>query len=132
MTQLHDIQTGVRLFGTIHLLVIGLSHMVQPRLWTEFFLLLQRQGRVGVFINGFLSLWFGSIIVALHNVWSGIPALLTLLGWAQVVKGTVAFVLPAVGARSLGMVRADRAGMFRVPGAVLTGMGLLLGYDLLR
>jgi hypothetical protein len=132
MTQPHDLQSGVQLFGAIHLLVIGLSHLVAPGRWTEFFLLLKRQGRVGVFINGFLSLWFGSVIVALHNVWSGIPALLTLLGWAQVVKGTVAFVLPAVGERSLALVRADRVGMFRVPGAILTGMGLLLGYDLLR
>jgi hypothetical protein len=32
--------------------------------------------------KGFLALWFGTIIVAFHNVWSGLAMVVTLLGWA--------------------------------------------------
>jgi len=65
------------------LLVIGLSHVAQPRAWVEFFVWLRGKGHAGVFVNGFLSLGFGSFIVAFHNVWNGLPVILTLLGWGK-------------------------------------------------
>lgn len=111
---------------------MGLSHLLHSDAWTEFFLLLQRQGRAGAFVHGFITLAFGSFIVVFHPVWQGIPVLLTLLGWAYVLKATVVFLLPDMGKRSLSFVHAGRPRMFVVPGMLLTAIGLVLGYDLLR
>jgi hypothetical protein len=36
--------------------VIGLSHILQPKAWVQFFILLHGNGRAGAFVDGFLSL----------------------------------------------------------------------------
>src|SRR5829696_4205389 len=105
-------ERAVELFAAVHCVVIGLSHLTQPRVWVDFFLLLREKGHAGVFVNGFLSLGFGSILVAFHNVWEGLPIVLTLFGWAQVVKGGLCFVVPQLGLRSLGRVKPERAHEF--------------------
>lgn len=45
-------------------------------------------------MEGFFTLNFGAIIVAFHNVWHGPAMVLTLIGWAQVLKGIGRFVAP--------------------------------------
>ena len=112
-----SLHQSVELLVAIQTLVIAVSHIVQPQAWVEFFLWLRSKGHAGVFANGFLSLWFGSLIVAFHPVWSGPETVVTLLGWAQVVKGTVAFVLPRVSMRGLARVSPERSFEFVVAGA---------------
>ena len=72
---------SVEIVASILFGVIGLSHILQPKAWVEFFILLRGKGETGAFMDGFLNLPFGAIIVGFHNIWSGIPVLLTLLGW---------------------------------------------------
>lgn len=67
-------------FAAVFLSVIGLSHVAQPGTWVEFFVWLRGKGHAGVFVNGFRCLGFGDFIVAFHNVWNGLPVILTLLG----------------------------------------------------
>ena len=114
------------------MLIIGLSHLLQPRAWVEFFIALREKGRAGVFANGFLSLVFGSLIVSFHDVWTGWPVVLTLLGWAQVIKAAVAFVLPDVAMRSLQRVSMERAWEFQVPGALFVFLAGLMAFVVLR
>ncbi len=102
--------------------------MLQPRAWVDFFIRLRGLGRAGAFANGFLSLWFGSIIVAFHNVWTGPAVVLTLLGWAQVVKAVVNFAAPQVSLRGMERVSHDRAWMFVLGGGVFLALGGLFGY----
>lgn len=123
---------SVQLFATIHLVLMGLSHVLRPDAWTEFFLLLKRQGRAGSFVHGFLTLAFGSVIVVFHPIWHGVPMLLTLLGWAYMLKAAVVFLFPRLGERSLSFVTTERPRMFATPGVILTAIGMVLGYDLLR
>ncbi|HET7233105.1 MAG TPA: hypothetical protein VFJ16_24055 [Longimicrobium sp.] len=125
-------ERAIELFAAINFLVIGISHVVQPRAWAEFFGWLRSKGLAGSFVNGFLSLWFGSLIVGFHNVWTGIPAVLTFIGWAQVVKGTLAFVYPQLGLRSMALVSPEHARRFVAPGMLLAGIGGLLVYHLVR
>lgn len=87
-------------------------------MWVQFFALLARQGHAGVFVNAMLSLLVGSIIVAFHNTWSGIPAILTFIGWAQVVKGAISLVAPAVGMKGLRRVSGERAWEIQVGGGI--------------
>lgn len=69
-------EQALEVFAAIHFLIVGLSHVVQRRAWVDFFIWLRERGHAGVFVHGFLSLGFGSMILAFHNVWSGLPSVL--------------------------------------------------------
>ena len=124
-------EIATEVFAAVFLLVIGLSHALQPRAWVEFFIRLREKGHAGVFVNGFLSLSFGSFIVAFHNVWNGLPVILTLLGWAQVVKGVVSFLAPQVALSGLARVSHERAWHFVVAGIIAVAVSVVLWYVVL-
>jgi hypothetical protein len=112
-------ERGTELFAAIHWLVMGVSHLAHPRVWADFFALLRAKGHAGVFVNGMLSMGFGSVIVAFHNVWEGLPVILTVLGWAHVLKGSLCLVFPQVGLRSLALAGHDHQGRLVGAGVVL-------------
>ena len=114
---------AVILFG-----VLGLSHLLQPKVWAEFFILLRGKGEAGVFVDGFLSLPMAGIIIAFHNVWSGIPAVLTLVGWCLLIKGLIRFCALQLALRIMARVSVERAWEFQVAGAGLVGLAGLFGY----
>ena len=124
-------ERATEVFAAVFLLVIGLSHVAQPRAWVEFFVWLRGKGHAGVFVNGFLSLGFGSFIAAFHNVWNGLPVILTLLGWAQVLKGLLSFVAPQVALWGLARVSSERAWHFVVGGALALALSAALWYIVL-
>jgi hypothetical protein len=82
-------------------------------------------------VNGFLSLGFGAFIVAFHNVWTGIPVILTVFGWLQVLKGFVCFVAPQKAGRSLARVSEDRMWEFQVGGVIMLLLAVALWYVIL-
>lgn len=114
-------EQAVTLFALIHLLIMGVSHIAAPHVWIEYFIRLREQGERGVFVVGFMSLGFGSIIVAFHPVWSGWPLILTLLGCAQVLKAAIYFIWPQYGLRKMQRVSPERPRDF-----VIAGVGLLV------
>ena len=111
-------QQATQVFAAISFLVIGLSHLGQPKAWVAFYQALAAWGTPGVFLEGFLLLNFGAIIVAFHNVWQGPAMLLTLIGWAQVLKGLGRFVAPQVALRAMQRATLERAWYFQVGGMV--------------
>ena len=60
-------ERAVEFWVAIQLLIIGLSHLLQPRVWVDFMIRLRGWGHAGVFVNGMLSLSFGAVIVAGHQ-----------------------------------------------------------------
>ena len=125
-------ERAIEIYAGIQFLVIGLSHLFQPRAWVDFFVLLRGKGLPGVFANAFLSLVFGSIIVAFHNVWAGLPMVLTIVGWAQVLKSLIGFVLPQVSMRGLQRPSMERAWEFQVAGMLFLALAGLMAYLVLR
>jgi hypothetical protein len=124
-------ERAVQIFAVVHFLIIGLSHIVRPRAWSEFFLLLRSKGVSGGFVNGFLSIGVGSVIVAFHQVWSGIPLILTVVGWAQVLKGFLIFVVPGYAEKSLDKAPIENPRVFIVPGVLYVLIAGLLIYHLM-
>jgi len=110
-------EQATQVFAAISFLVIGLSHLGQPKAWVAFYQALAARGTVGVFLEGFLLLNFGTIIVAFHNVWHGPALLLTLIGWAQVLKGVGRFLAPQVALRVMQRITPERAWYFQIGGA---------------
>ena len=109
-------EQATQVFAAISFLVIGLSHLSQQKAWVAFYQTLAARGTTGVFLEGFLLLNFGAIIVAFHNVWHGPALLLTLIGWSQVLKGLGRFLVPQVGLRVMQRITPERAWYFQVGG----------------
>src|SRR5215207_7974168 len=97
-------ERALEVFVVIQLTVIGISHIVQHRAWAEFFIWLRSKGRAGAFANGFLSLQMGSMILAFHQVWSGLPMVLTIFGVLNLIKAAQVFLLPSLSLRSMNRV----------------------------
>ena len=125
-------ERAAEVFAVVNLAVIGVSHIAQPRVWVEFFIFLRERGHAGVFFNGMLSLTFGSILVAFHNVWTGWPMTVTLLGWAQVLKGVHSLVVPSLGLKTMMRVSLDRAWEFQVAGGALVALAALIAWTWTR
>ena len=113
----------VILFG-----ILGLSHLLQPKAWADFFILLRGKGEAGAFVDGFLNLPMGGIIVGFHNTWSGIPLVLTLVGWGLLIKGLIRFWAPRLALRMMARVSVERAWEVQVAGAGLVALASLVGY----
>jgi hypothetical protein len=114
---------AIILFGAI-----GLSHILHPRAWAEFFILLRGKGEPGAFVDGFLNLPLGAVIVAFHNVWSGTSVTLTLVGWALLIKGLIRFCAPRQALRMIARVSVERSWEFQLAGAGLVTLAGLIGY----
>lgn len=125
-------ERSIEVFAAINFTIMGLSHLAHPRAWIEFFSLLRSKGEAGALVNGFITLGMGSIIVAFHNVWSGIPVVLTVVGWLYVLKSLMIFTVPGAGLRSLGLAEAGKGRALVAPGVFLLVLGGLLGYSLVR
>ncbi len=108
--------------------ILGLSHILQPKAWVEFFILLRGRGEVGAFVDGFLNLPLGGVIVGFHNTWSGIPLVLTLMGWGLLIKGTIRFCAPKLALRMMARVSLEKSWEFQVAGAGLVALAGFLGY----
>jgi hypothetical protein len=122
------IEHAVQVYAIANLGIVGVSHLLQPHAWIDFFAYLRERGKPGVFAVAFMSLMFGSIIVGFHDVWSGIPLVLTLIGWAQVLKALLYFVFPAFGLRQLQRPSHERPQQFVIGGALLLALASVLGY----
>jgi hypothetical protein len=123
------VERGAEIFAALMYFALGLSHIVQPRAWAEFFLLLKSQGKAGVFVDGFINLLLGAIIVSFHNVWHGLALVVTIIGWGQAIKGLRIMVLPQIHLNQIERrISLERAWMFRPAGAMLVALSGLFGY----
>jgi hypothetical protein len=121
-------ERGVEILAVVLLGVIGLSHIVQPRVWVDFFILLRGKGEVGAFADGFLHLQLAGIIIGFHNIWSGIPTVLTVLGWCFLIKCLIRFCLPKVALKMMGRVSVERAWECQLAGVGLLVLAAVIGY----
>jgi hypothetical protein len=120
------IEEKIRIVCITCFLIIGLSHILQPNAWIAFFKLLIKQNYTGAFINGLITLPIAALIISFHNIWTGIPALLTVMGWALILKATIAFCFPALSLRSMKRVERNNISEFRIGGIVFIIIALVL------
>jgi len=123
---------AIWIFTAVNLTVIGISHITAPMAWTRYFIWLRGKGQAGVFLVAAMSLVFGAPIVAFHEVWSGWPLAVTLVGWAQILKATIYFTFPAYGLRKLELVREERSWIFIPAGVMLLLLAAPAWYLLIR
>ena len=125
-------ELAVMKLAIICFFVIGVSHILQPRVWAQFFINMHGKGAVGSFLNALLHLPMGVLIVSSHNVWSGLPIVLTLIGWGLVLKSSIYFIFPSHGVKMLARVSLERSWEFIVAGVFSVGISGLLIFSLLQ
>ena len=126
-----DGASAVQFMMVVACAIMGVSHLVRPAMWVEFFTHLHAQGIRGVVTRTFmLELWPAMLIVTLHQVWWGPGIVLTLYGWAQLAKVMISMLAPEIGLRSLKMAQmGDRA--FHLGGVMLLIVGASAGAALI-
>jgi len=113
------------------LLIVGLSHILQPRAWVDFFSHLRERGAAGVFVVALLHVPLGVLVVAFHQRFTGLALVTTVIGWSSILKATIYFLFPRIGLNSLGMVTPQRAWMFVCSGWVSVALSALISYSVL-
>jgi hypothetical protein len=121
-------ETGVEVVSIICFVAVGLSHVLHPRAWVDFFTRLRDAGDAGIFAIAFLHLPLALLIAAFHHRWTGLPAVLTVIGWGWMLKATIYFVFPRFAMLGLRRVSLARAHEFVIGGWFLIALAGLLAW----
>ena len=124
-------ETAVERLVAICILVTSLSHIIQPGAWAKFFIMLREQGKVGSILCGLLHFPLAVIVVAFHNIWHGLPIVVTILGWGLLLKSMLYMTYPAHGLRMLARVSIERSWEFVVAGIMGVLLSGLIFYSLI-
>lgn len=115
-------------FFAVSLLVTGISHLAQPKLWRDFFLLLKRTGVAGIIIAMY-TFPLGLAIIIGHNIWVlDVPVITTICGWGMMLKSVSYVLIPGQAERMIPEdERAHRKYFWG--GAFIIPLSLLLIYS---
>lgn len=121
-------EIAIERLTALSLTIIGLSHIAAPQAWVRFFGHMRGAGEAAGLLNACVHIPLGLLILAFHPVWSGPGLLVTMLGWALTLKGTIYFVRPQLATKMLARVTEERAWHFQAVGAVSLLLGLAIGW----
>lgn len=109
-------------YVAVFLMVAGVSHATAAREWLGFFRdLLDRPW--GGLVLGLMHLMPGLAILLAHPAWGwSTSVIVTVLGWAWTIKGSLYLVWPRLPAR-IARPHLEHPGRFRVAGLVLIVLG---------
>lgn len=110
-------------------LLMGLSHLVQPRLWVRFFDVVGKTGLAAAIIPIY-TLPFALVLIVGHNVWVwDWPLFLTIAGWGMTIKCAMYLLVPGLTDRMLAkkMVKTPRT--FQFAGAIMAFLGGMLTWQ---
>jgi hypothetical protein len=80
-----------------------------------------------IFLSGILLFVVGLAIVRAHNVWTGWPVLVTVLGWLAILGGVIRLFVPLQGA-ALAAGFGQRTGVMVVAAVVFLLVGAFLSW----
>lgn len=92
---------SIQLFTCLNAIVLGISHLIRPNIWLEFFAYLHSKGNIGNIFNALLSLGTGSLILSFHFIWDGSMIIVTIYGLALLLKGMIYLSFPSIGLKSI-------------------------------
>jgi len=104
--------------------IIGISMVVNSKA-TDAAIAASVENKGILWLWGILALVIGAVVVVSNNVWtSGLPLLVTLIGWIAIIKG--AFILIAPAAAASLYRKFNKAGILVVGGVVAFALGVVL------
>ena len=123
-----DVITGIERLTALCFIIVGLSHIAAPRAWARYFIDMRDRGEVAGLHNALLHIPLGLLILAFHPVWTWPGIVVTLIGCALTLKGSLHFLWPRLTQRTAGHVSEEKAGLFIYAGIVSLGIGLFVGW----
>ena len=115
-----------QIFG-VTFAVLGLS-MMSNKKWTAVVIEEITKNQGVVWLAGLFTLVMGAVIVVLNNIWtSGLPLLITILGWATLIKG--AFILLFPNSTKFYYEKMNKGNVFVWGGIIVLLLGLILLYS---
>ena len=128
------VESGIERLAALVLLLTCLSHIAAPSAWHELFTRIRRNGDLAGLAIAAIHLPLGLAIVAFHVVWSWPGVVVTLIGWALVLKGTLHALLPKLAQRSLAIHGEGEMAIrrYRLAGLAMLPLAALLGWIALR
>jgi uncharacterized protein YjeT (DUF2065 family) len=121
-------ETGIERLAALAFIITGLSHLAAPRVWARFFIDMRERGEVGGFLNAYVHIPLGLLIVAFHWVWRWPGLLVTLIGCGLTLKGTLYFMWPSLALKSMAHISEESAWKFQAAGVAALALGLLIGW----
>jgi hypothetical protein len=110
-------------------LLMGLSHLVQPRLWARFFEAVWNTDLAAVIVP-LVTLPIGLVLIAGHNVWVwDWPVILTIAGWGMTIKCAAYLLIPGLIDRQAVKKVATTPLNFQLVGAVMAIFGAVLTWQ---
>jgi uncharacterized protein YjeT (DUF2065 family) len=111
------------------LLLMGLSHLIQPRMWVRFFELERQSGAAGAII-GLYTLPLGLVLIVGHNVWVlDWPVFLTVCGWGMTIKSAIYLLVPSAADRALSSNTAKSEWSYRFVGALAAVISAIITWQ---
>jgi len=115
-----------RLFAALYI-AVGVGMLVRPAHYKKMIADFSESPAL-LYLGGAMALAAGVLIVTFHNDWTpGWTIILTLLGWAALVKGFLILALPDLIIHTMGGIYQRQAFLSVVGGFALV-LGLALGY----
>ncbi len=109
-------------------LIVGVSHVLHPYRWADFFMRLKQTGQAA-FVIAILTMPLGMLIVVGHNRWEwDWPLFLTLAGWGMTVKSAVYLLWPQLTEWVIRKGCEERSNGFRVAGLLMAFFGGVLSW----
>ena len=107
------------------LLVMGLSLLVNPAGWQMLFADVMERPQRAIPLFLFL-LFFGLFIISQHNIWRGQGIVVSLVGWATVIKATLFLAVPQWMQRFHKFARPEMLPAMRGAGVLWIAIGVWL------
>ena len=109
------------------LLVLGLSYLLQARMWARYSEEIQARPHQSIPVV-LLLLLAGLVIVTTHYEGDGWPFAITVLGWVLVAKGVIYLLFPQIITLFSSPIRGVLHTYIRIVGGVVTLIGAAMMY----
>jgi len=123
-------QIAVERLAAIVLLLTCLSHITAPAAWAALFERIHARPETAGLANAAIHLPLGLLIVAFHDVWRWPELVVTLIGYALLLKGALHLLFPSLAQHTLKFsgegAQAERR--YRVAGALMLPLALAVGW----
>lgn len=79
---------------SVFLLILGISHIVRPREWTDFIKAFKGNSFIGLTF-AMIALPFGAFMVLTHQIWAYTPTVfITIAAWSLFIKAIIYMLFP--------------------------------------
>jgi hypothetical protein len=119
-------QHAIEIFALLNFAIVGLSLVLRPGAWAQFFLWMRREGQAGAVIYGLLCVLWGSLIVSFHPDRHGILLVLPAFGVLQMLEGLIFLVLPEFGLRLMAIFTGGGLALIRLLGLIALALAVLI------